>query len=535
MKVLIVDDEKHVRDAIRLLGEWDEHQITEIYEAENGEEATELILSKRPEIIFTDMKMPKMDGIQLLQWTKEQQVTSKVIVVTGYDDYHYMRSAIHYGSADYLLKPIDPDILNQTLATAVHDWKQAEANRKQQETTAQLVNKMKDVYRDRKLTQLLNQDHENKNDRYYEEFGFHHSHTYQIALMRVSGKTVEAFAGDRDLAYFTILNVINEVVLASNCGIGFRYLSEKGEIVIMFWEQFDKLEANLSHIYRTLKKVMNISCPIAVGGQVEDRASLFDSYVQAKHILRNANVLEDKPTRVYLKVDTPVLPLKNVMDYAASIEVAVQSGRVEAFGDLIEQIEADMIPVASGKKITGYRQLVHLENEYLVLSNRWFQVYQIHLKVNEQVEERVDAYFNEDGQFQLDAFKARKKREIEMFLKKVKRRSRRKQSNIIHEIEAFLHANFDRDVKLQEISEHFYISREYISRRFKQEFNVTISDYILNIRMRKAKALLENNDLKIYEIANMIGYQDDKYFRKVFKKIEGITPNEYRAKVESGK
>ena len=91
-----------------------------------------------------------------------------------------------------------------------------------------------------------------------------------------------------------------------------------------------------------------------------------------------------------------------------------------------------------------------------------------------------------------------------------------------------LQANFDRDVKLQEISEHFYISREYISRKFKQEFNVNISDYIVKFRLKKAKSLLKNSQLKIYEIANIIGYQDDKYFRKVFKKVEGITPNEYR-------
>ncbi|MGK0700807.1 helix-turn-helix domain-containing protein [Priestia flexa] len=88
--------------------------------------------------------------------------------------------------------------------------------------------------------------------------------------------------------------------------------------------------------------------------------------------------------------------------------------------------------------------------------------------------------------------------------------------------------NYDRDVKLQEIAERFYLSREYISRKFKQEFQENISDYIVKVRMTKAKSLLKNEQLKIYEVANMIGYQDDKYFRKVFKKLEGLTPNEYR-------
>jgi two-component system response regulator YesN len=95
MKALIVDDEKHVREGIKILADWDKNGIHEIYEAGNGEEAIQLIQTIRPEIIFSDMKMPKMDGTQLLEWIKENQPNSKTIVVTGYDDYHYMRKAIH--------------------------------------------------------------------------------------------------------------------------------------------------------------------------------------------------------------------------------------------------------------------------------------------------------------------------------------------------------------------------------------------------------------------------------------------------------
>jgi two-component system, response regulator YesN len=130
--------------------------------------------------------------------------------------------------------------------------------------------------------------------------------------------------------------------------------------------------------------------------------------------------------------------------------------------------------------------------------------------------------------FNLDEYKNRKKREISLFSRKIKRNTLEKPTDVIYEIAKYVQENFNRDVKLQEISGHFYISREYISRKFKQEFNVNISDYIVNLRMEKAKYFLKNSQLKIYEIANLIGYQDDKYFRKVFKKVLGITPNEYR-------
>ncbi|OLS40566.1 response regulator [Bacillus sp. MRMR6] len=522
MRVLIVDDEKHVREGIKILAAWEQFGIEEIFEAENGEEAIHSIQKYKPEIIFSDMKMPKMDGTQLLEWIKENHPKSKTIVVTGYDDYHYMRKAIHFGSSDYLLKPIDPEILNHTLEKTVHEWKHEEAERKRKETSSQLINEMKPVYRDRKLTQLLSSDMFEST--LYEEFGFHQSRTYKVAVMRINGNTIESFQGDRDLTYFTLLNVINEMVMEMECGIGFRNLSNKGQIVMIFWDKFELIENLLKKIYRTLKNAMNISCPIALGRSVNDRSKLIESYHDARQILLNRNILDDREYRVYLCDNFEARDLKSLIAYSSHLELAIQAGEIGAFEDLIIQIENDF----TDKNYLSVRQLLHFENEYMVISNKWFKHYNISGKVSDDIEARVDLFFEQNGTFQLDPYKKRIRREISIFLKKVKKNAQQKSSNIIYDIVKYLQENFDRDVKLQEISDQFYISREYISRKFKQEFNVNISDYIVKIRMDKAKSLLKNSQLKIYEIATMIGYQDDKYFRKVFKKVVGVTPNEYR-------
>ena len=522
MKVLIVDDEKHVREGINLLGEWEQNGITEIYEASSGEEAIRLIQTLRPEIIFSDMKMPKMDGTQLLEWIKENQPTSKTIVVTGYDDYHYMRKAIHFGSSDYLLKPVDPEILNQTLAKVVKEWKKEEEERNSKTTSYQLINEMKPVYRDRKLTQLLNSD--NLKEELYEEFGFSRAQKYLIALVRINRKAIEAFQGDRDLTYFTLLNVMNEILQEKECGIAFRYLANKGEIVIVFWNQFTQIEELLGRIYKAILNVINVSCHIAVGIEVNKRNKLMNSYQHAKQVLLNSNILDSMETKVYRQDDLHTPELKNLYAYSSEIELAVQASEIRAFEDLIKKISKD----CTEGNYLSWSQLLLLENEYLNISHRWFKHFDIAVKVSNHIEYRVDPFFNQYGTFQLDAYIERTLREVSIFLKRVKRKTVQKGNNVIYEIEKYLQVNFDRDVKLQEISEHFYISREYISRKFKQEFNVNISDYVIKIRMERAKSLLRNSELKIYEIANMIGYQDDKYFRKVFKKVEGVTPNEYR-------
>lgn len=118
-KVLIIDDVALVRDAIKLLGQWELFGITEIFEAGNAEEGMRLIYQEKPELIITDMKMPVMDGTALLTRLDEEQIKSKVIVISGYSDFKYTRLAIQSKVIDYILKPIDPQDLNNSIAAAM--------------------------------------------------------------------------------------------------------------------------------------------------------------------------------------------------------------------------------------------------------------------------------------------------------------------------------------------------------------------------------------------------------------------------------
>jgi YesN/AraC family two-component response regulator len=103
MNVLIVDDERHVREAVKLLGEWDRWRVSNLYEAEHGEEAKRLLDTGTIDLMLTDVEMPGQDGLTLLEWTKNHHPKVVTIVLTGHDDYTYMRRAILHQSFDYLL------------------------------------------------------------------------------------------------------------------------------------------------------------------------------------------------------------------------------------------------------------------------------------------------------------------------------------------------------------------------------------------------------------------------------------------------
>lgn len=128
MKVLIIDDEKPVRDCINLLVNWADYQIDTVYEAEDGQEAIQIIQKNHPDLILTDIRMPGADGLQLMDWIYHNACHCKVIAISGYTDYEYVRQIFLQGGTDYILKPIQPQKLCDALKKALAQLEKARIN-----------------------------------------------------------------------------------------------------------------------------------------------------------------------------------------------------------------------------------------------------------------------------------------------------------------------------------------------------------------------------------------------------------------------
>jgi two-component system response regulator YesN len=192
------------------------------------------------------------------------------------------------------------------------------------------------------------------------------------------------------------------------------------------------------------------------------------------------------------------------------------------YDDLIRSIRQHVLQ----QNYLSLSQVVTLIREFSMFVQRWKE------KLTIQIEETInlDLYWDANGHLMIQKL-LNDQRAI--LLKIIQLQSNHeKVVNSIDEIARYIQINYEEDISLQEFSERFYLSREYISRKFKQMYGENISDYIVRIRIERAKELLKFPNLKIYEIANRIGYQDDKYFRKVFKKAVGITPSDYRKNFE---
>ncbi|CAI6075674.1 response regulator [Cohnella sp. JJ-181] len=524
MKAIIIDDEKHVRGVLRLLADWERFGIGEVLEARDGEEAKKLIEAHGPEIIFTDMNMPNLDGIGLLEWLREHAEGSKTIVISAYDDFHYMRNAIFYGSFDYILKPMEADVLNETLGRAVEAWHREAVSRRSAFENDRIANAAKPLYWDRVLSGLLGRSPAPEAaERLAREFGAVPGRDlFTVFLISVRAYATMKAEGDTERAFAALLPVCGEVLQRGE-GVAFRHTAKPDELAVLAWNLKDA-DALAKRLHAGIWQATRMKLLVAIGKEARQTADAYESALEA---LMRCDLQSAFKARAVVRHDVvESRPVLHLVDYAQDLTLALQSGSAEGADRLLDR----MLETVRASGGMTFEQLHNWESQYRLLQARWLQEYDIR---DTRALGGGDGYWDEDGSFSMRRFRDEKRRQFHELIRLLHDVKYKKEKNSIREIESYLRQNYKREVTLQEIAERFYLSREYISRKFRQEFGLTITDYVTQVRIEKAKELLENPHLKVYEIADFVGYQNDKYFIKVFKRAEGVTPSEYvRARAE---
>jgi two-component system response regulator YesN len=548
MKVLIVDDERHVREAVKMLVDWPAFGIGEIVEADNGDEAIRLIGEKRPDIVITDMKMPVRDGCDLLRWIQESGHPVRRIVISGHDDFDLVRSTMKYGGQDYLLKPIDQEELAEALRKAVDELRREERDRLLSCKRGMELNRFKPAYWDRMFSSLVSEPgaYAAASDMLKEEFGLKAGDRCQVVVvsaLSAAPAVLEKYERNRDLLFFSLANVCNEFLRPDNLGFACRHWSSEDELLIFYWNRFAELQGLLVRINDGLELALGSRFDFGIGPAADFPQGAGDSYAAARAALRQRNLLERR-TRYFGPGEPPkpAVAAPQATDYEERFRIALLS-RSEAE---IRAAVADWMRAVACLPVITPEQLDLWRMQFQAMQSRWARDLPGGGReggtLGREPEEaassgpyRDPAHGAAPFTFPLDA---EGRLSLSLWEQELNARlaalaaawggERQKDNNMMREIARYIEQNYNRELTLQEIAGQFHLSREYISRRFKQEFGENLSDFLERIRIGKAKRLLRNPALRIAEVANMVGYADEKYFSKVFKKLEGQSPNRYR-------
>lgn len=533
MKALIVDDEKHVRSAIRLLADWTSFGITWLEEAEDGETATRIIAGEKPDLVFTDMMMPGMGGTGLLEWISANAPRTKVIVISGHDDFDLVRTAVKYGGQDYLLKPIDPAELAEAIGKAVASRRlEEESERRQQERNME-VNQIKPVYWERMLSNLLeDSSYFNKlKDSLSRDLGYspdcRECRVGVIGLADIPPDIRQKFTSGMDLLYFSLLNICNEYLSRDKSGYAFRHGDGNGVIVLLIWRRVAQAGEEMRLIAGGIRRALKGSFDMGLSRAAPFPQGMAAAYRDAVQALRSRNLLERSGWihEAAPGQDTPFRPLP-FREFEEELRLSVKSGSEAQMAAAVEQLFTD---IRRTSRITQ-DQLELWKQEFSLFQTRWLKDALGEDSGSGEGEgalEELSIPLEEDGSLSLSVWESRITAR-QLALAGLYARRLKEDRHVIYEIAQYLREHAREDISLQDIADRFYLSREYISRKFKQEFKENLSDYVARIRIDKAKLLLLNRDARLCQIALEVGYQDEKYFSKVFKKLTGQSPGEYR-------
>lgn len=600
MRALIVDDEARVRKAVRLLVDWREHGIEEIAEAGGGLEAIGVIREFKPAIVIMDMMMNAGHGMELMAWVNEHAPSLKFIVISGHDDFEFVRGTVRHGGIDYILKPIEPEAINAAVAKAVRQWRQEERERLEQQSKSIRLNEIKPIYGEKLLSSMI--DDPGSADSSLKRLRMEgvippEADRARLLLIQVDASDtslLRRFGNDGELMQFSLINICNDFLIADQRGIAFKHWGASMEILILVWKQPERAAELVGKIndglFHTLQRRIHVGLaspgplPSSLPAQYAEAAAAIrrrnllqpDQYLhglkQGQHVAEGVRVSEDKHVAEGLRVPEGV-HVSGGQRLSGGVRVSggqrmsegvrVSGGQRLSEGVRVSEDEPVSLSFASfqadfktavlsgdpGQIASSAQQWIdaltrsgYISPELLeswrssilsfrsgllreVLGSEADQV----LSALEQGDQAEASPVPNGYAFSPFAWRDWLIGFLTRLAGEISKRQQR-ESRKIGDILAYIEQHYQSELSLQDLAAHFQVSREYISRKFKQEFGDNFSDYLATYRIDKAKKLMRNPNLKIQQVAEMVGFNDVKYFSKVFKKQEGVSPREYRSK-----
>lgn len=526
-KALIIDDEEPARRAIHALGAWEEHSITSVLEAKDGLEGLNLLASFQPDLIFVDMRMPFIGGVEFLQKAKSM-TCGKCIVVSGYDDFEFTRGAIISGALDYILKPIKKMELNKAITKAVSMLDQERAERKSQLSEAILHNISLPLVKEKIFASIIDQNGKFHKIKELEQLiEAKPNDYYQVIIMTIlnlSAVSHQKFRGDTHACHYAITNALNELLSAAGRPFSFKSSREEQDFIIVltpFESMTTVIRTTVEETALRLKETFGTESLAAIGERA-DRLDLLDaSYQTAKSYLQQANMLDPHAVHTSGTISTAnrlsILGKKDLLLHALEMGSTVYAGNIvkEFFEEIRRSgyFNMEMMHQCSTEFRIIADQLVlegsSLSAQQAALLERFELLFDNQVMAFDPYMNALIAFLEEWFVALLQSHKSTDKLDVE-------------------QIKSYIDHHYFEDISIALFTEKFYISKEHLLRLFKQKYGCGIYEYTLQVRMEKAKELLQDPELKIQTVSEKIGYHDTNYFSKAFKKHFGVSPLAFR-------
>lgn len=536
MNMIIADDEQIIVDGIKESIDWKSFEVDVVGTAQNGIEALEMVVKLHTDIIVTDIKMPGLNGLELVRKIKKLRPYVKIILISAYEQFGFAQEAIELGVSAYITKPIKKQKLIEEVIKARDKILEERLEKARKNKFEELYISNLPILREHYHNSLiigktrLTGNYKKQLNSYEIDIDENNVGVFVCTIDNIEETSEEFFEKSVQIIHLRINEMIRNLLPQKYKRTVFQ--SYNNEVVAIYNALSDHaasikdIALIAETIKNTLKREMDISISLGMGRIYPSLKDAALSYQEAVKAL-NYRLVYGNNTVLYIdsvemKDTKQTYPLSNLNEILTNVQNILWTGKAEEVRSLIESrmdslLKCKSIPYYYIQQIychllsallrTTYEMNILPEQLYGAPVHLYGELFKKHTP-----EEMAQWYYDLVG------------RVCAIINEKKTARS----SHVINSAVNYIKRHCNKDISLGEVAEHVNLNPSYLSRIFKEETGTQFVEYVRNIKVELAKELLKNSNKRIYEICEELGYQNVQYFSTVFKNTTGMTPLEYK-------
>lgn len=528
--ILIVDDEKFVVQSLCTSVDWESIGVNQVFSAHDVSEAMEIIKTEEIAVAVCDIEMIGGTGIEILEWVKENDFDTRVIMLTGHADFRYAQRTLKLGAVDYLLKPVDHQELMHIVEREIGVHREEQENKEYFEIyrkgyaqwESQLPMLAERFWQDIIGERLYIEPERIQNMLKTYRIRITYDTLILPVLISITEWDEPLDTREEEVMGYGIRNIAEESILGTQAGTVIRD-DDGNHYVLLYFEPGEEKGAEellplFSRFVETCVNSLRCELCVYVGKPcgLQDLSAETErlGFAEKNNLSRGNEVIVPAEAE---KVRSTIARLPNFQEWGVLFEAGQTEVLLERVNHYAESLPEELNAETVEALAYGVNYLV-----YQTFAGRGQSVHQTYdesdlsdtrsLRTKESVRQWM-AFVLSKGSEALNANAAN-------------------DSSVVSKIKRYIMEYSGKDITREDISAYVYLNPAYVSRLFKKETGLALSDYIMHVRIENAKRLLVQSNEKISVVAEQAGYYNPSYFAKLFRKVVGLTPQEYRKRHE---
>lgn len=516
-KIILADDEPIIIKGLRKMIQWESLHAEIVAEAGNGEELLERVREYSPDIVISDVAMPKMSGLDVIKKIRETDKKIKIIFLSGYQEFEYVRTAIRYDAQEYLLKPVGKEELEQAVLRAEQELKSDSPMEYWREEKSDMQTVFRKMNTDTEYKELY---------QHFKDMGIDIEGKAFTGVCFSLPRGFHKEIGNQDmeeLLRFSIFKKIQEYVKKEKIGFVIkREVNSSNLILVSSKDEYNFMaEQEIKKIREKIYEVYKVWLIVGLGNTVFHIKELKYAYKTAKfcselHYFSQEDFIryEDVSREFKSSFDDYNKQYKEMITSLFSRD-GLWKEKLDKVLETIENLHYGNRYAAENRCIAMAMDFYKELEEYHIVASETRQEYEGFV-----AKIRLQSSYRDLKNF-IERFLAK-------FLEKNAFQDTAAENQTIHQVKVYIKEHYAEDLSLGKMAEIVYMNPYYFSSFFKKETGQNYKNYLAEVRMKEAVKLLMKTDMKTYELAKAVGYNDVRSFSEKFREYFGESPSSYK-------